>query len=67
MWQELLRNKYLKNKILSHVETNPTYSPFWKGLMRIKDDFFERGSFEIGNGSTMRFWEDVWLGDTSLA
>jgi hypothetical protein len=35
--------------------------------MRVKDDFFERGFFEIGNGLTVRFWEDVWLGDTSLA
>jgi hypothetical protein len=67
MWQELLRNKYLKNKTLSQVEANPTDSPFWKGLMRVKDVFFKRGFFEIGNGSTVRFWEDVWLGDTSLA
>jgi hypothetical protein len=55
-----------KNKTLSQVEANPTDSPFWKGLMRVKDVFFERGFFEIGNGSIVRFWEDVWLGDTSL-
>jgi hypothetical protein len=35
--------------------------------MRVKDDFFERGFFEIGNRSTVRFLKDVWLGDTSLA
>jgi hypothetical protein len=67
MWQELLRNKYLKNKMLSQVEANLTDSPFWKRLMRVKDNFFERAFFEIGNGSTVRFWKDVWLGDTSLA
>jgi hypothetical protein len=40
VWQELLHNKYLKNKTLSQVTAKPTDSPFWKGLMGGKDDFF---------------------------
>ena len=67
VWQELLRNKYLSSKTLSQVTTKPTDSPFWKGLMRVKDDFFERGSFTIGNVQSTRFWEDSWLGQTPLA
>jgi hypothetical protein len=35
--------------------------------MKVKDTFFERGSFNIGNGESARFWEDTWLGDTPLA
>jgi hypothetical protein len=35
--------------------------------MGVKDDFFKRGSFVIGDGSGTRFREDVWLGNTSLA
>jgi hypothetical protein len=35
--------------------------------MKLKDDFFERGSFTIGNGESARFWEDTWLGSTPLA
>jgi hypothetical protein len=35
--------------------------------MRVKEDFFARGSFVLGNGSGIRFWEDTWLGDRSLA
>jgi hypothetical protein len=35
--------------------------------MRVKLDFFSRGSFEISDGSTIRFWEDVWLGELPLA
>jgi hypothetical protein len=35
--------------------------------MRVKDDFFSRGQFKVGNGSTVCFWEDVWLGQTPLA
>jgi hypothetical protein len=67
VWQELLHNKYLKNKTLSQVTAKPTDSPFWKGLMGVKDDFFSRGSFTIGNGQQVRFWEDTWLGDSPLA
>jgi hypothetical protein len=35
--------------------------------MRVKDMFFANGSFKIGDGRSVRFWEDVWLGDASLA
>ena len=66
VWQELLRNKYLGAKTLAHVEARPTDSPFWKGLMRVKDEFFNRGFFKIGDGALTRFWEDTWLGDTPL-
>jgi hypothetical protein len=45
----------------------PGDSPFWKGLLKVKEDFFDRGSFEVGNGENTRFWEDKWLGDKSLA
>jgi hypothetical protein len=38
--QELLANKYLRGKTLSQVKVQPTYSPFWKSLMGVKDDFF---------------------------
>jgi hypothetical protein len=35
--------------------------------MRVKDDFFTIGFFKIDNGETVRVWEDVWLGKSSLA
>jgi hypothetical protein len=34
--------------------------------MGCKEDFFKRGSF-FRNGTTTRFWEDSWLGGSSLA
>ena len=67
MWQQLLHNEYLKNKTLSQVEAKPTDSPFWKGLMRMKREFFSKGYFKVGNGASVRFWEDVWLEDLPLA
>ena len=41
VWQELLHNKYLHSKTLAQVEAQPSDSPFWKGLMRVKKDFFD--------------------------
>ena len=45
VWQELLCNKYLGGTTLSQVKVKPSDSPFWKGIMKVKDDFFLRGSF----------------------
>jgi hypothetical protein len=61
MWQELLYNKYLRTKSLSQVQAKPTNSPFWKGIIRGKDEFLKHVSFFIGDGQMARFWEDAWL------
>lgn len=66
MWVQILRNKYLHSKSLAQVTVRPTDSPFWKGLIRMKVTFFQRVDFVVGNGTTTRFWEDIWLGETPL-
>jgi hypothetical protein len=50
LWQELLHNKYLNNKTLSQVTVQPHDSPFSHGLMKVKEEFFKRGSFVVNNG-----------------
>jgi len=55
VWQELLQNKYLRNKTLSQVTVKPTDFPFWKGHMEVKNDFFSRGSFTLENGKKVCF------------
>ena len=66
VWHELLHNKYIGSKI-AQIEAKPNDSPFWKGIMRVKDDFFKHISFTLGNGQGIRFWEDPWLGDVPLS
>jgi hypothetical protein len=39
----------------------------WKGLMKVKLDFFSRGSFKVGDGTSVHFWEDVCLGEVPLS
>jgi len=44
VWHQLLKKKYLKNKILAQVMKRPSDSQFWSGLMEVKDHFFTRGN-----------------------
>jgi hypothetical protein len=55
VWLELIRNKYLHFKSLSQISAKPNDSPFWKGLMKVKENFFARGKFIVGNGADIRF------------
>jgi hypothetical protein len=66
LWQELLRNKYIKDKTLGSCTKRPTDSHFWKGLMNVKDSFLSFGSFRVKDGSQTRFWMDTWLGNQPL-
>jgi len=49
MWQELLTNKYLKNKTLSQAVKTASISHFWSGLLGVKDQFLSLGKFKLDN------------------
>jgi hypothetical protein len=65
-WQELLRNKYLRNRTLTQAERRKGDSQFWSGLMEIKDEFLAKGRLVVGDGNRFRFWEDWWIGNEPL-
>ena len=66
VWQTLLRRKYIGSKALSQVYWKPGDSHFWAGLMATKKLFLRFGAFNIKDVTEIRFWEDKWLGDTTL-
>ena len=66
IWQELLLNKYLKDKTLGQVNKKPGDSYFWTSLMGVNDNFLSLGRFLLKDGSQIRFWEDIWLGNHTL-
>jgi hypothetical protein len=66
IWQQLIRNKYLGSISLSQVEWRQEDSHFWYDLMKVKRDFLRFDSFKVKDGSHVRFWEDVWLGSSTL-
>jgi hypothetical protein len=61
VWQQLLRNKYLRDKSLTQVQYLPGDSQFWASLMKVKEEFLSLGKFDVGDGSQVRFWEDAWI------
>lgn len=66
IWQELLRNKYIKAKTLSQVEEKRRRLTFLDEPDECKDTFFSLGIFGLKYGTQIRFWEDIWSGDQPL-
>jgi len=66
MWQELLRNKYIKDKTLGSCVKKPMDSHIWKSLMNVTDIFMDFGNFKVTDGTQTRFWIDTWLGKQPL-
>ena len=59
--QQLLRNKYLRNKTLTQVQYMSEESQFWASLMKVKEEFLSLGKFDLSDGSQVRFLEDSWI------
>jgi hypothetical protein len=59
--QTMSRRKYLQQHTLSQAKRRPSHSHFWKGLMKVRDNFLNFGSFQLDNGTHIWFWEDKWL------
>ena len=51
IWQQLLRNKYLRKKTLTQVQYMHGDSQFWAGLMKVKEEFLSLGKFDLGDES----------------
>lgn len=66
VWQTILHIKYLRNKTLSQVDHVPGDSHFWTSLMKVKNVFLRLGTFQIGDGTQIRFWEGIWIGQDCL-
>ena len=59
IWQQLIKNKYLKHKPIGKVTKKATDSHFWKSLMNIKDQMMQLGKFNVNSGAQTRHldWE----------
>ena len=55
-----------KPKAVARAYWKPSDSHFRAGLMVAKKYLFRFESFAIKDGSEIRFWEDIWLGNSSL-
>lgn len=61
---ELLRRKYLHDG--GFFQCKERYaSQFWKGLLNIRRWLSLGSMWQVGDGSHISFWRDVWWGNTS--
>ena len=45
---------------------SPPRVSLWKSISRSWPSFVRHIQFEVGARFTVRFWQDIWCGDTSL-
>jgi hypothetical protein len=55
VWQQMIRNKYLRDKTFTQVQYMLGDSQFWVGLMKVKGEFLSMGKFDLGDRSQVRF------------
>jgi len=71
-WKEVLESKYGSWRNLNDFKITNNESLWWKDLRSVygsmkHNDWFERTvMWRVGEGNKIRFWEDKWVGGTSL-
>lgn len=66
-WQDILNRKYLQKQTLTQASGGRGLSQFWSSLMEFQGIFYGHCTRIIGFGEQTRFWEDKWIGSTTLA
>jgi hypothetical protein len=67
LWKEVIDFKYRTDKPNIFYTNDNKASPFFRGFMWAAKAAKMGYRWKIGNGHKIKFWEDVWLGSSSLA
>ena len=67
LWSQIIKSKYRTENpnVLCCLERNA--SPFWKGVQGAAQAAALGYQWLVGDGRRVRFWEDHWFGNSSLA
>ncbi|XP_062085609.1 uncharacterized protein LOC133791706 [Humulus lupulus] len=68
LWHRVVRSRYGSDG--GHWDTNvggrfSTRGP-WKDISSLYEEYRSLVYFKVGRGDRIRFWEDVWIGDSSF-
>lgn len=68
MWRKVVVCKYgeEEHKWFPKTISSPYGLGFWKGILKGWDSFVRHIHFVIGDGSTVRFWNDKWCSEMEL-
>ena len=67
MWNKIVDYKYKLDSPKLFCSADLGVSPFWKGVMWAKQAVQIGIKWLVGDGRRVRFWEDHWFGNSSLA
>jgi hypothetical protein len=57
LWQDIVKAKYLRGKVVANVHCKFNDSPCWKALFKIKYTHIARKKVNLKNGSICRLWK----------
>ncbi|PON67914.1 hypothetical protein PanWU01x14_099110 [Parasponia andersonii] len=68
LWYKFIKSKYglNPNQWDAAVAEKVTCRSLRKAISSLYEEFFQHVSFKVGNGTRIRFWEDLWVGDNTL-
>ena len=66
LWLKLIHSKYLGALDLFSSNAAGGFQ-FWHNIHKIKNFFKLGAKFLLGTGTTIRFWEDWWIGESPLS
>ncbi|KAF7826344.1 ribonuclease H [Senna tora] len=59
---EIIKGKYgTSDHPLAVLRSKPTDSRLWREIVKIWPEFYKNLVWNIGNGNTIKFWEDSWI------
>ena len=67
LWRQIVDYKYKTNSPNLFCCPDKGASPFWKGVLWARQAAQMGYAWNVGDGSRIRFWEDRWFGNSSLA
>src|SRR4051794_36736399 len=67
LWKNIIDHKYKTNEPNIFACPDNAASPFWKGVLWAAKAAEFGYRWNVGNGMNIKFWEDPWFGNCSLA
>jgi hypothetical protein len=55
LWQEIVREKYIKQSPICLIKVNSNDYPLWKDLIKIRHFYLKGGEYKVNNGMSVSF------------
>ncbi|XP_056697525.1 uncharacterized mitochondrial protein AtMg00310-like [Spinacia oleracea] len=67
LWAKIMRKKYLQNNNFFSVKKKTRDSPIWSSILNQREILRKGIRWKLGNGNTINFWKDNWIGQYALS